>query len=205
MKICPLVTQIASDDVHTMLVTSIRLGWSPIEILDELTWKVIIANQCCQLYRARHENIYKLTNKNNNKSVKIFAPRRVGKIIHIWVLKRILYILGNVIFSALRKYFSFTETFSRRLLFLHYKNGKKWRAAHFFCWKNLWKLALCKKSDDVTTKSKASRRLLCTDKWNGISFLEKICMSVSLPVLPTFEKNWNLILEAFTFICKIKH
>ena len=29
------------------------------------------------MYRARRENLYKFTNENNDKSVKIFAPRRV--------------------------------------------------------------------------------------------------------------------------------
>ena len=32
---------------------------------------------CKNMYRARRENLYKFTSKNNNKSVKIFAPRRV--------------------------------------------------------------------------------------------------------------------------------
>ena len=32
------------------------------------------------LYRARRENLNKFTNKNNNKSVQIFAPRRVEQL-----------------------------------------------------------------------------------------------------------------------------
>ena len=33
----------------------------------------------CSTYRARRENLYKFTSKNNDKSVKIFAPRRVDE------------------------------------------------------------------------------------------------------------------------------
>ena len=44
-------------------------------------------------YRARRENLYKFTSKNNNKSVKIFAPRRVNVI--FCISKQLMFLSKN--------------------------------------------------------------------------------------------------------------
>ena len=42
MEVCPLVAQIPAHDVHAVLVISSGLRGAPVELLDELTWKVTL-------------------------------------------------------------------------------------------------------------------------------------------------------------------